>query len=77
MQRKSIGELTSNQYYGGLNRRFDKRIRLIRKFGFVGVPRQPFYARRVFGTDQTIHCSVLLHSHNRVFHDKLRELLRR
>jgi hypothetical protein len=32
--RKSIGQLTSNQYYGGLVNKFVRRTNLLRRFGF-------------------------------------------
>lgn len=80
-----IGQLTSNQYYGGLNRRFDKRIRLLHRFGFryridkIGTEtfgvlyrKNPFNPHR----EQCILASELLHSHNRVFRDELRAVLR-
>lgn len=34
-QRKSTADLTSNQFYGGMNRRFEKRAALLRNVGFV------------------------------------------
>lgn len=33
MNRKQLSELTSNQYWGGLNRRFDNRVRLLHRLG--------------------------------------------
>ena len=32
--RKSINDLTSNQYYKGLNNRFDNRVKKLLKLGF-------------------------------------------
>ena len=34
MKTKSLFDLTSNQYFGGLNRRFDKRCRLLVRLGY-------------------------------------------
>ncbi len=32
---KTVNKITSNQYYAGLNRRFDKRAKLLIRFGFL------------------------------------------
>ncbi len=31
---ETMNDLTSNQFYGGMNRRFDNRAALLRRFGF-------------------------------------------
>jgi hypothetical protein len=33
--KKSINELSSNQYYKGLNNRFDNRCKKLRKLGYI------------------------------------------
>ena len=39
---KNLFHLTSNQYYGGLNRRFDRRAKQLRRFGFKYVRVEEF-----------------------------------
>ncbi len=42
----SLYDLTSNQYYNGLNRRFDARVRRILGMGFAYNPDAKTYFRR-------------------------------
>jgi hypothetical protein len=61
--------VTSNQYYGGLNRRFDRRVRLLSKLGYK-------YTRTQFGgmfvIDRhsyiiSIQACLVMSGHNRDF----------
>lgn len=81
-QRKSTADLTSNQFYGGLNRRFEKRAALLRRFGFAytrtgwtdahgkTLPLALFTRNRYRG--QVIAASEVLHACNRVWRETLR-----
>jgi hypothetical protein len=72
--------LTSNQYYGGLNRRFDRRARLLTRLGFVSnlvetdlrVFTRTRHARKV-----NIPAAVLTHADNRAWHEVLASRLYR
>lgn len=73
--------LTSKQYYRGLNRRFEKRAKILRRFGYqytlteynVAVFVYPYRGRRPL----CVAASFLLHADNRAWFDRLAELLRR
>lgn len=72
--------LTSNQFYGGLNRRFDRRISFLIRFGFRHVMNEwgAFMVRKGPGVkDVVIPTGVILFSDNRVWRDKLAFSLRR
>jgi len=81
--RKKISELTSNQYYSGLNRRFDKRAKLLVGFGFKYVQLAPQIAAFVrpcpylYNRQQIILAANVSHEHNVAFLMNLREYLRR
>lgn len=71
-----MGELavTSNQYYGGINRRFDKRCRLLLSFGFkyerpkdldFAIFRRP----KRFGKVCTIAATEVMNVPNRVWRE--------
>lgn len=79
-----LQSLTSNQYYGGQNRRFDRRAKQLRKFGFryeriaeldfaVFVRPQRFNPNR----KQAIPTAFLFVADNRAWNGKLEEFLRR
>ncbi len=72
-----IADLTSNQYYGGLNRRFDRRVRLLHKLGFKRIANEfgAFYAkpfRRFSLQKRYIPAAVLSHAQDRAFYEQVR-----
>jgi tryptophanase len=83
-----LQSLTSNQYYGGLNKRFDKRAALLRRFGFSY--QRPAHACRpgesvsvgVFVRAgrrrdwDAIPAATLLHADNRAWRDTLKDYLK-
>ena len=70
-----ISQLTSNQYYGGLNRRFDKRCRRLKQMGFKYV-RTEFGAifQKIWYGSKTynIPADLVMNAHNRVFIDEIK-----
>lgn len=67
-------QLTSNQHYRGLNRRFDRRAALLSRFGFKY--RQvaqglAAFTRVRFGREMNIAAPVLMHADNRTWQDIL------
>lgn len=72
-------ELTSNQYYGGLNRRFEKRAKVLRRLGWeyfpvAGLPIAVF--RKSFGWKvRAIQASDLHHADKRAWMDILADNL--
>jgi len=71
------GELTSNEYYGGLNRRFDKRAARLRKLGFeyTGTDFGAFFIRKRFGRMSSIPAPTLHHADARAWFDTLKSAL--
>lgn len=75
--------LTSNEYHKGLNNRFDKRIARIHKMGFRRVNNEfgSFFVRGMIRTNssrnQTIPAGLLLSADNRLWNEKLAEVVRR
>ena len=61
--------LTSNQYYGGLNRRFDKRASLLRKLGYKYVATQfgGMFVIDKYSYVTSIQASLVMSGHNRDF----------
>lgn len=79
----AVSALTGNQYYGGLNRRFERRATLLRRLGFKyqhidGLPMacfvRPEPCRRI---PRCIPASTLHHADNRAWIDTLRGALGR
>lgn len=74
--------LTSNQFYGGMNRRWENRRRLLEKFGFQYV-RTEFdtvvFARKVPHRTkwETLPTEFVMHANNRSWLDKLSYTLKR
>lgn len=76
--------LTSNQFYAGLNRRFDKRAAKLRKMGFKAstfeIPgtRQTYgvFLRGQPGRMESVLTSLVMNATNRVFNDELARLRR-
>lgn len=67
-------EISSNQWYGGLNRRFDRRARLLRRLGYRYAA-SPFGAVFVRGRGsrlESILAVVVMSAHNRDFVDSVR-----
>jgi len=75
--------MTSNQFYGALNRRFDNRARLLRKLGFqyryveeIGRAVFSRKGRRLVGNKQDVlTCDIVLVASNRVWRDELSRML--
>lgn len=73
----SPASLPSNVFYGQLNRRFDRRAKLLRKLGYkyssvqvLGDTIAVFAKPRRFGMrHDIITASIVLTSHNRIFRD--------
>lgn len=70
-------DLTNNQYYSGLNNRFDKRMVLVRKMGLTFNPAtRSFYSCYDCRSNQQkigLSLSIIMHCNNRHF---LHELIR-
>jgi len=74
--RKSKSELTSNQYYAGLNRRFDKRMRLLAFMGYdMRRNEHNCYTKQLqenwHGRIASINASFIMHADKRAFLDEL------
>ena len=79
-----LHDLTSNQYYGGINRRFDKRSKLLRKLGFEYMRieewgfavftrgKNHIYSRK----NSTLPVAFVQHADQRAFIDGVRSALR-
>ena len=68
---KTLNGLTSNQYYYGLNRRFEKRAKLLISLGY-SYERIPgttiaVYKKAELGRKKLILAQTLLHASNRGF----------
>lgn len=78
-----MNSLTSNQYYKGLNNRFDKRIARLVRMGFKRVNNEfgSFFARGIIRCNgfrnQVIPAGLLSSADNRLWNEKLEEILRR
>lgn len=76
----AVYNLTSNQYYGGLNRRFSRRAALLHRVGFSFDkeangwfhPRRERYGRKCW----RIPAALLHHADNRAWYDILRDATR-
>lgn len=72
---KTTRELTSNEYYRGLRKRFERRAKRLRRLGFKyhsiaeGVGG---FTRTRFGKTANIPAAVLHHADNRAWYDILR-----
>lgn len=71
-------QLTSNQLYGGLNRRFDRRVGQLRRLGFVyEIVRTEYDPRATYailtrgrhGRAQIIPASTIMLADNRVYRE--------
>lgn len=78
-----MDEVTSNQYYGGINLRFEKRRALLTKMGFEYkiIKISPRHTAGIFTRgegvrEQTILACVVNRSTNRMWNDDLQYLLR-
>ena len=72
--------LTSNQYYGGLNRRFDRRAALLIRLRFkyvAGEHGAAFVRPRLCRPANSIPAALLSHIDNRAWFDLLAGILRR
>jgi hypothetical protein len=70
-------DLTSNQYYGGLNRRFDKRAALLRRFGFAYevVGQVAIFSRTRRCRRSEVPAALLSHADKRAWREALRSIL--
>lgn len=71
--------LTSNEYYGGLNRRFEKRANLLRKLGWKYERLEKYncavFVRNSYHKGRTIAAGTVMNADRRVWNDTLaREL---
>lgn len=66
--------LTTNQYYGGLNRRFDKRIARLVCLGFRQVTNEfgCFMVRTKYARTQSLSQSLVMYADQRAYFDRLR-----
>jgi hypothetical protein len=71
--------MTSNQYYGGINKRFDRRAKLLLTLGFkyTSVEGMAFFCRSDLLKNRNITASAVLYANNMVWRDKLSATLRR
>jgi hypothetical protein len=72
--------LTSNQHYGGLNKRFERRAALLRRFGFqyrILAPGVATFYRRPYHREYNVPAAAVLHADNRSWLDILDTLLKR
>ena len=70
-----ISQLTSHQYYRGLNRRFDKRSKRLHQMGFRCVVTEfgAFFQKVWYGNKTyNIPTSLVMNAHQRVFIDKIK-----
>jgi len=65
--KKTINELTSNQYYRGLNNRFDNRVKKMLKLGFVHLKESNSFKGLYSSALNTIPASVIMHCDKRHF----------
>ena len=71
-------EPTSNQYYGGINRRADRRMQQLRHFGFWHAGTVWTRSYCFMGKPQEVPMSTVLYAPNRVWVDMvLKAYLRR
>lgn len=73
---RNLNTLTSNEYYGGLNRRFDRRARLLRRLGFaykrIEEANIAVFARGRINRPESIPAAVLHHADNLAWINVLR-----
>lgn len=74
--------MTSNQRYGALNRRFDKRAKFLRKLGFayrrIEEIGEAVFARKGFlRREDILTADCVLLANNAVWRDELSRMLRR
>lgn len=71
-------EISSNQWYGAINRRFDRRARLLSRLGYkyTGTPFGAMFVRSRFCRIESIAAGVVMNAHNRAFVDAIRSPMR-
>jgi hypothetical protein len=80
--RKSLADLTSNEYWGGLNRRFDRRISILAKCGIRNVGGTGWASRREVWTDGqrkpywVMSAQFVMHADHRAWNELLADLVR-
>lgn len=74
----SPSQLPSNVFYGQLNRRFEHRARLLRRFGFryVNLSGIGLFTRVRWTREQSVAAATVMSAHNRIWRELvLRPLL--
>lgn len=70
-----LADVSSNAFYGALNRRFDRRVAFLRQFGFRGLPHFNSGMRRTDplnpNRQQDVPHAIIMHACNRVWRDTL------
>jgi hypothetical protein len=68
-------DLSSNEYYGGINRRFDRRSKLLRKLGYTYTTTQygAMFTRGNYHQIKSIAASLVLVASNFDFNATLRQ----
>lgn len=75
-----LKSLTSNQYYKGLNNRFEKRVAKLKKAGYAYDKDFPgFYPKGlnkmvIKSRGHWLHNQFVMHADSRAFNDKLKEI---
>lgn len=71
---RDLNTLTSNEYYGGLNRRFERRAKLLKRLGFRYEKTEygaVFSRKRSYRNDGCIPAATLHHADRRAWIDTL------
>jgi len=77
-------DLTSNQYYGGLNKRFDKRINIMRRVKAQYNPNYSGYTSNGSKWNKAMDCRMpavimpmnfIMHADTRAFYNELHRLV--
>jgi hypothetical protein len=72
-------QITSNQRYGGMNRRFDRRAAQLVKFGFhytqIADGVAAFTRRAFWSKQQSVLAAVVLMADNNIWRDELARIL--
>ena len=77
--KKSLFDLSSNQHYGGLNRRFDARVRRLRSMGFYYDGETQIYYHPTTWNPKPkygLHLMQIMHNDRRSWQDQLASLVR-
>lgn len=75
--RKSIKELTSNQYYKGLNNRFDNRVKKLKSLGFSFDNDEKFFYQKTNYAGiklRRVDLTFIMHADKRAWDDKIKSI---